>query len=83
MPTSWWRALPEAQIARVWQNPEDFARVSEQPQATVWITSACVRVAEGCFELASGPCTIARRCNEGRGIFASRPNTCRSIRANT
>jgi indole-3-acetate monooxygenase len=51
------RALLEAQIARVWQNPEraagkDLTRVAEQLQAVVWITSACVRVAEGCFELA-------------------------------
>jgi alkylation response protein AidB-like acyl-CoA dehydrogenase len=51
------RALLEAQIARVWQNPErstvkDMARVAEQRQAAVWITSACVHVAEGCFELA-------------------------------
>jgi indole-3-acetate monooxygenase len=51
------RALLEAQIARVWQNPErsmvkDMTRVAEQQQAAVWITSACVRVAEGCFELA-------------------------------
>ena len=51
------RALLEAQIARVWQNPEraaakDLSRVAEQLQAAIWITSACVRVAEGCFELA-------------------------------
>jgi len=51
------RALLEAQISRVWHNPErpaakDLARVAEQLQAAVWITSACVRVAEGCFELA-------------------------------
>ena len=51
------RALLEAQITRVWQNPErstvkDMARVAEQRQAAVWITAACVRVAEGCFELA-------------------------------
>ena len=51
------RALLEAQITRVWKNPErstakDMARVAEQLQAVVWITSACVRVAEGCFELA-------------------------------
>ena len=51
------RALLQAQIARVWQNPEraagkDLTRVAEQLQAVVWITSACVRVAEGCFELA-------------------------------
>jgi alkylation response protein AidB-like acyl-CoA dehydrogenase len=51
------RALLEAQIARVWDNPElsrakDLARVAEQAQAAIWITSACVRVAEGCFELA-------------------------------
>jgi indole-3-acetate monooxygenase len=50
------RALFEAQITRVWQNPEPstakgIARVAEQLQAVVWITSACVRVAEGCFEL--------------------------------
>jgi indole-3-acetate monooxygenase len=51
------RALLEAQIARVWQNPErstvkDMVRVVEQRQAGVWITAACLRVAEGCFELA-------------------------------
>jgi alkylation response protein AidB-like acyl-CoA dehydrogenase len=51
------RALLEAQITRVWQNPErstvkDMVRVAEQRQAAVWITSACLRVAEGCFELA-------------------------------
>ena len=51
------RALLEAQIARVWQNPKratvkGMARMAEQLQAVVWIASACVRVAEGCFELA-------------------------------
>jgi alkylation response protein AidB-like acyl-CoA dehydrogenase len=51
------RALLETQIARVWQNPErsaakDLTGVAEQLQAATWITSACVRVAEGCFELA-------------------------------
>jgi alkylation response protein AidB-like acyl-CoA dehydrogenase len=51
------RALLEAQVARVWQNPErpaakDMARVAEQRQAAIWITAACVRIAEGCFELA-------------------------------
>jgi indole-3-acetate monooxygenase len=51
------RALLEAQITRVWQNPErasgkDLTRVAEQVQAAIWITAACVRVAEGCFELA-------------------------------
>lgn len=51
------RALLEAQIARVWQNPErpkgkNLNRLAEQLQAAVWITSSCVRVAEGCFELA-------------------------------
>jgi alkylation response protein AidB-like acyl-CoA dehydrogenase len=30
----------------------DMARVAKQLQAAVWITAACVRVAEGCFELA-------------------------------
>jgi alkylation response protein AidB-like acyl-CoA dehydrogenase len=51
------RALLEAQITRVWQNSErstvkDLSRVAQQLQAAIWITSACVRVAEGCFELA-------------------------------
>jgi indole-3-acetate monooxygenase len=51
------RALLEAQVTRVWENPEraagkDMTRVAEQLQAAVWINSACVRVAEGCFELA-------------------------------
>jgi indole-3-acetate monooxygenase len=51
------RALLEAQITGVWQDPEratgkDLARVAEQLQAAIWITAACVRVAEGCFELA-------------------------------
>jgi alkylation response protein AidB-like acyl-CoA dehydrogenase len=51
------RALLEAQTARIWENPEpamakDMSRVAEQVQAAVWITAACVRVAEGCFELA-------------------------------
>lgn len=51
------RALLETQITRVWQNPErstgkDMSRAAEQLQAAIWITSACVRVAEGCFELA-------------------------------
>ena len=51
------RALLEAQITCVWQNPErsaakDSTRAAKQQQAAVWITSACVRVAEGCFELA-------------------------------
>jgi alkylation response protein AidB-like acyl-CoA dehydrogenase len=51
------RALLETQIARVWQNPErsagkDMTRVAEQLQAAIWITATCVRVAEGCFELA-------------------------------
>ena len=50
-------ALFESQITRVWQNPErstgkDLARVAEQVQAAIWITAACVRIAEGCFELA-------------------------------
>ncbi len=51
------RGLLEAQITHVWHNPErpaakDLARVAEQLQAAIWITSACVRVAEGCLELA-------------------------------
>jgi alkylation response protein AidB-like acyl-CoA dehydrogenase len=51
------RALLEAEVARVWQKPEraagkDMSRVAEQLQAAIWINAACVRVAEGCFELA-------------------------------
>jgi len=51
------RALLEARIIRVSQYSErstlkDMARVTEQRQAAVWITSACLRVAERCFELA-------------------------------
>ncbi len=51
------RALLEAQITRIWQNPErsnakDMAALAEQLQTVVWITSACIHVAEGCFELA-------------------------------
>jgi alkylation response protein AidB-like acyl-CoA dehydrogenase len=51
------RALLEAQVARVWQNTErstakGMARIAEQLQAAIWITVACVRVAEGCLELA-------------------------------
>jgi len=51
------RTLLEAQITSVWQDPDrsmakDFAGLAEQMQAGIWITAACVRVAEGCFELA-------------------------------
>ncbi|HUB45375.1 MAG TPA: acyl-CoA dehydrogenase family protein [Acetobacteraceae bacterium] len=51
------RALLETQITRVWQDPgrpaaKDMADVAEQRQAAAWITAACVRIAEGCFELA-------------------------------
>ena len=51
------RALLEAQITSVWQNPDrstskELARVATQVQAAIWITAASVRVAEGCFELA-------------------------------
>jgi hypothetical protein len=31
---------------------KDLTDVAEQRQAAVWITAVCVRVAEGCFELA-------------------------------
>jgi indole-3-acetate monooxygenase len=59
------RALLEAQMIRVWQNPErstvkDMARVVEQRQATIWVTAACVRVAEGCFELAGSRAVYER-----------------------
>jgi hypothetical protein len=48
------RALFEAEVARVWRNPEraagkDLSRVAEQLQAAVWISAACVRVVEGCW----------------------------------
>ena len=51
------RALLETQITGLWHNPErpaakGLTRVAEQLQASIWITSACVRVAESCFELA-------------------------------
>ena len=51
------RALLEAEVAGVWNNPErsaakDSTRAAKQQQAAVWITAACVRVAEGCLELA-------------------------------
>ena len=51
------RALLDAQVSGRWQDAErgaarDMARVAEAQQAAVWITSACVRVAEGCFKLA-------------------------------
>ena len=51
------RALLDTQAADRWQEAQqgaarDLARVAEAQQAAVWITSACVRVAEGCFELA-------------------------------
>jgi indole-3-acetate monooxygenase len=51
------RALLEAEITRVWQNPvpstvKNVTRLAEQLQAVAWISAACVRVAEGCFELA-------------------------------
>jgi indole-3-acetate monooxygenase len=51
------RALLQVQINQVWENPErsavkDLSGVAEQLQAAVWITAACIRVAEGCFELA-------------------------------
>jgi indole-3-acetate monooxygenase len=51
------RALLDAQITSVWRDSErtpakDRAGVAEQLQAAIWVTAACVRVAEGCFELA-------------------------------
>jgi indole-3-acetate monooxygenase len=51
------RALLDAQITGVWRDSErapakDRAGLAEQLQAAIWVTAACVRVAEGCFELA-------------------------------
>jgi indole-3-acetate monooxygenase len=51
------RALLDAQITSIWQDSERApakgpADVAEQQQAAIWITAACVRVVEGCFELA-------------------------------
>lgn len=51
------RALLDAQVSGRWREAQrgaarDMARVAEAQQAATWITAACVRVAEGCFELA-------------------------------
>ncbi len=51
------RALLETQISRVWQDPgrttaKDVTRVAVQLQTAARIISACVGVADGCFELA-------------------------------
>src|SRR5262249_35027294 len=51
------RALLDAQITEVWRDSrrepaKDLVGLAEQLQAAVWVTAACVRVAEGCFELA-------------------------------
>jgi alkylation response protein AidB-like acyl-CoA dehydrogenase len=51
------RALLESEVDRVWKNPnraagKDLSRIAEQFQAAAWINAACVRVTEGCFELA-------------------------------
>jgi indole-3-acetate monooxygenase len=51
------RALLEAQLTSVWQSPAqvtvtDLTGVAEQLQAAIWVAAACVRVVEGCFELA-------------------------------
>src|SRR5262249_48818943 len=51
------RALLEAQVTPGRHNParptaKGLGRVAEQFQAAIWITAACIHVAEGCFELA-------------------------------
>jgi alkylation response protein AidB-like acyl-CoA dehydrogenase len=51
------RALLDAQITSVWRDSDrapakNLAGLAEQLQAAIWVTAACVRVAEGCFELA-------------------------------
>ena len=51
------RALLDGHAAGRWHDAQrsavrDMARVAEAQQAAVWVTSAGVRVAEGCFELA-------------------------------
>jgi indole-3-acetate monooxygenase len=51
------RALLDAELTRVWHNPErstekGLGRMAKQLQAAIWITAACIRVAEGCYELA-------------------------------
>jgi indole-3-acetate monooxygenase len=53
------RALLEAELVRVWQSPErspgkDLSRIAEQLQAAIWINATCIRVTEGCYELAGG-----------------------------
>ena len=51
------RALFEAQVTGAWRSPvpaalTDLTGVAEQLQAAIWVAEACVRVVEGCFELA-------------------------------
>jgi indole-3-acetate monooxygenase len=51
------RALLDAQITSIWLDSErapakDYSGVAEQLQVAVCITAACVRVTEGCLELA-------------------------------
>ena len=41
--------------------------MAEQRQAAVWITSACVRVAEGCFELAGSRAVYESASLQRRG----------------
>lgn len=53
------RAFLEAQALGVWRREEPApgrgpGRCADQVAAAVWITSSCLRVTEGCFELAGG-----------------------------
>ena len=83
------RALLEAQIARVWQNPERRRRrawPAWRNHCKRWPGSPRPASASPKAALNSpeaGPCTKAARCNEGCGMFASRPNTLRPNRATT
>jgi alkylation response protein AidB-like acyl-CoA dehydrogenase len=51
------RSLLDTKAAHAWQNTEratakDLTRFAEMQGLAVWITSTCIRVAEGCVELA-------------------------------
>jgi indole-3-acetate monooxygenase len=75
-------ALLEAEAFSVWRREEPApgrgpSRCADQAAAAVWITSASLRVAEGCFELAGGGAvyetsSIARRMQDIR-VAANTP----------
>jgi hypothetical protein len=81
------RALFEAQVTSAWQRPvkaalTDLAGVAEQLQAAIWVAAACVRVVEGCFELAGSRAvyessSLQRRVRDVRtGALTRTPRRC-------